>query len=187
MEADDRVLLARVADGDEHALRVLYGRHAAAMLRLLRRLTSDTGTAEEILQEAWLAAWRSAAGYRGESAVRVWLLGITRRRAHDRLRRVARPTVDLDDAPEPVDGGVDVEEQVLATIGHDAILAAVRRLPARSREVLGLALVDELPYRDIADVLGVPVGTVKSRMAHARARLIRLLTEEEEEGHGTPR
>lgn len=181
MEAD-RALLVRVAGGDEHALRRLYERHAADMLRLLRRLTSDTGTAEEILQEAWLAVWRSAGRYRGESSVRAWLLGVTRRRAHDRLRRAAFTTVDVDQAPEPTDVRADVEGQVLATIGHEAIMAAIRRLPARSREVVVLAFVDGLPYRDIAEVLGVPVGTVKSRMAHARARLVRSLRDEGAEG-----
>lgn len=178
----DSTLLARVACGDEHALRRLYERHAADMLRLLRRLTSDTGTAEEILQEAWLAVWRSAGGYRGEASVRAWLLGITRRRAHDRLRRAALTTVDVDEAPEPADVRADVEGQVLATLGHEAIMAAVRRLPTRSREVVVLAFVDGLPYRDIAEVLGVPVGTVKSRMAHARARLVRSLRNEGTEG-----
>ncbi|MDT0301349.1 RNA polymerase sigma factor [Streptomonospora wellingtoniae] len=181
MEAD-RSLLVRVADGDECALRRLYERHAADMLGLLRRLTSDTGTAEEILQEAWLAVWRSADGYRGEASVRSWLLGITRRKAHDRLRRTAPATVDVDEMAEPADVSADVEVQVLSAVGHEAIMAAVRRLPEHSREVVVLALVDGLAYRDIAEVLAVPVGTVKSRMAHARARLVRSLLEEGGEG-----
>ncbi|MDA8369788.1 MAG: RNA polymerase sigma factor [Nocardiopsaceae bacterium] len=178
----DRALLSSVADGDEQALRRLYERYATDMLRLLRRLTFDAGVAEEILQEAWLAVWRSAGGYRGESSVRAWLLGITRRRAHDRLRRVVPATVDVDNAPEPADSRADVEEQALAAIGHEAIMAAIRRLPTQSREVTMLALVDGLPYRDIAEVLGVPVGTVKSRVAHARARLVSSLQDKGAEG-----
>lgn len=173
----DRALLARVVEGDEHALRRLYERHAADMLRLLRRLTSDTGIAEEILQEAWLAVWRSAGGYRGESPVRAWLLGVARRKAHDRLRGVAPVMVDVDEVIDPADVRADVEGQALATLGHEAIMVAIRGLPTRSREVVVLAFVDGLPYRDIAEVLGVPVGTVKSRMAHARARLVRSLQE----------
>jgi RNA polymerase sigma-70 factor (ECF subfamily) len=69
----DEALLTAAARGDQTALRILYERHAAAMLRLIRRLTSEAAVAEEILQESWLAVWRSAAGFRGEASVRSWL------------------------------------------------------------------------------------------------------------------
>lgn len=172
---DDHGLLAAVAAGDETALRTLYERHAAGMLRLLRRLTSDAGTAEEILQESWLAVWHSAGRFRGESQVRSWLLGVARRQAHNRLRRFEPVLVAVEDAPEPADAGAGVEAQVLARHGQAEIMAAIDRLPRQAREVVVLALVDELPYRDIARVLEVPVGTVKSRMSGARARLARML------------
>ncbi|MDA2814527.1 RNA polymerase sigma factor [Nocardiopsis sp. RSe5-2] len=175
----DRALLTAAAKGDESALRVLYERHAAAMLRLLRRLTSDPGTAEELLQESWLAVWRSAGTFRGEASVRGWLLGVARRQAHNRLRRL-RPVhvaLDAEDAPDPPDPGADVEGRVLASAGHREILAAITALPRRHREVVVLALVEELPYADIAEALGIPVGTVKSRMAKARARLSGALAE----------
>ncbi|RCV52802.1 RNA polymerase sigma factor [Marinitenerispora sediminis] len=175
MRTDDD-LLAAVAAGDQDALRALYDGHAAAMLRLLRRLTSDRGVAEEILQETWLAVWRSADRFRGEASVRGWLLGVARRQAHNRLRRSEPPAIDVAEAPEPADLGADVEARVLAAAGHDEIMAAIRELPPRLREVVVLALVEELPYRDVAEVLGVPVGTVKSRMSGARARLARSLT-----------
>ena len=167
MDGDGR-LLERAGAGDDHALRALYERHAAAVLRLLRRLTSDAGTAEEILQETWIAVWTSAHRYRGASSVRAWILGVARRQAHNRLRRRDPPTVEYDDAPEPVDESTDVEGEVLASAGHDTILAAIGRLPETHRDVVVLALVEELPYADIAEVVGVPVGTVKSRMAKAR-------------------
>ncbi len=169
----DRRALAAVAQGDEGALRELYDRHAGAVLRLLRRLTSDAGTAEEIMQESWLAVWRSADTFRGASSVRGWILGVARRKAHDRLRRAGPATVALDgeEAPDPADAGADVEAEVLAAAGHREILTAIGALPRRHREVVHLALVEELPYPEIAEVLGIPVGTVKSRMSKARARL----------------
>ncbi|WP_017607234.1 RNA polymerase sigma factor [Nocardiopsis xinjiangensis] len=167
MESDSE-LLARTASGDEHGLRLLYERHAAAVLRLLRRLTSDPGVAEEILQETWIAVWTSAYRFRGDSSVRAWLLGVARRQAHNRLRRQRPSTVEFDAAPEPVDETADVEGEVLAAAGRDEIVAAIGRLPRTHRDVVVLALVEELPYADIAEVVGVPVGTVKSRMAKAR-------------------
>ncbi|ASU83349.1 RNA polymerase sigma factor [Nocardiopsis gilva YIM 90087] len=171
----DHDLLTRVGHGDEAALRALYQRHATALLRLLRRLTSDAGTAEDILQETWLAVWQSASSYRGASSVRGWLMGVARRQAHNRLRRVEPVTVDVDTAPEPADVRADVEAAALSAAGHSEIMAAIAALPEQHREVVTLALVDELPYRDIAEVLGIPVGTVKSRMSGARARLARAL------------
>jgi RNA polymerase sigma-70 factor (ECF subfamily) len=175
----DHGLLAAVAAGDEPALRILYDRHSPAMLRLLRRLTSNPGIAEELLQESWLAIWRSAATFRGESSVRGWLLGVVRRQAHNRLRRIEPVRLDLDaeEVPEPADPGADVEADVLASAGQRRILAAIEALPWRHREVAILALVEELPYTDIAQALGIPVGTVKSRMAKARARLCAVLAE----------
>jgi RNA polymerase sigma-70 factor (ECF subfamily) len=167
----DQQLLARVSSGDEDGLRELYHRHSAAMLRLLRRLTSDPGTAEEILQESWLAVWRSAESFRAAASVRAWLLGVARRQAHNRLRRAAAPTVEIDTAPEPQDRTADVEGQALASVGHDAIITAMGRLPRTHRDVVVLALVEELPYADIAEVLDIPVGTVKSRMSKARRML----------------
>ncbi|WP_461001198.1 RNA polymerase sigma factor [Streptomonospora sediminis] len=174
----DQQLLAQVASGDEGGLRELYGRHSAAMLRLLRRLTSDKGTAEEILQESWLAVWRSAGGYRSSASVRAWLLGVARRQAHNRLRRAAPPPADLDTVPEPADRTADVEDKVLSAAGRDAIIAAIGRLPQTHRDVVVLALVEELPYADIAEVLRVPVGTVKSRMSKARRTLSAQLSRE---------
>lgn len=175
----DRGLLAAVAVGDEFALRVLYYRHSPVMLRLLRRLTSDAGIAEELLQESWLAVWRSAATFRGDSSVRGWLLGVVRRQAHNRLRRSepARLALDAEEMIDPADPGVDVEADVLASAEQQQILVAIKALPRRHREVAVLALVEELPYTDIAKALGIPVGTVKSRMAKTRARLCATLAE----------
>lgn len=177
MTPPDEELIRAVATGDQRALAVLYDRHATAMLRLIRRLTQHTAVAEEILQEAWLAVWRSASTYRGDSSVRGWLLGVARRRAHDVLRRsdaqLEPLTDEQDDAPDP---HANVETQVLTDIAHEAIVQAILELPDHLREVAVLALVDELPYQDIAEVTGVPVGTVKSRMAKARTRLVRALS-----------
>lgn len=167
----DSDLLARAASGDEQGLRTLYERHAAAVLRLLRRLTPDPGVAEEILQETWIAVWTSAPRFRGDASVRAWILGVARRQAHNRLRRRSLSTVEFDVVPEPVDERTDVEGEVLAAAGRDEIVAAIGRLPQTHRDVVVLALVEELPYADIAEVVGVPVGTVKSRMAKARRML----------------
>lgn len=166
-------LLARVAEGDEEALGLLYHEHAGSMLRLIRRLTANRAEAEEILQEAWLAVWQSAAAFRGDSAPRAWLLGVARRQAHNRLRRASLSTTELDAAAQVPQSGPDVEDRVLAGMEFEQVLARVRDLPRHLREVLDLVLVEQLSYGEIAGVLDVPVGTVKSRMSHIKRELAR--------------
>nr|WP_272923387.1 sigma-70 family RNA polymerase sigma factor [Streptomyces sp. SID5643] len=180
----DEVLLTAVARGDQAALRTLYERHAAAMLRLIRRLTSDQGVAEEILQETWLAVWRSADGFRGESSVRGWLMGVARRQAHNQLRKSRPQPVDLAEARDVPDPAPSVEDQIVRQAERTEVLAAVRALPGHLREVLALVLVDELAYSEVATLLAIPVGTVKSRMSHARRRLGSMLTATRLEGTG---
>ncbi|WP_424535034.1 RNA polymerase sigma factor [Sphaerisporangium viridialbum] len=164
---EDAAVLARVADGDTAALTELYARYGKPMFAFLYRLAGDRGTAEEILQDTWLAVWRSAGTYQSRSSVSTWLFGVARRQAHNRLRGVpppvaAEPTADgADSAPGP-------EE---LAIGRDRVQAALERLPPAQREVVVLALLEDLSHQDIAEVLGIPVGTVKSRLHHARATL----------------
>ncbi|MGW0520224.1 RNA polymerase sigma factor [Crossiella sp. NPDC003009] len=172
----DETLLTAVAAGDDSALRVLYERHATGLLRLLRRLTADARLAEDLLQETWLAVWQSAGGFRGESSARGWLFGVARRQAHNRLRRREAESVPLEDAPDPPDPSGDVEAAVLAEAGRREVMAAIDSLSAPLAEVVQLALVEELGYQDISAVLGVPVGTVKSRMSAARGQLSEILT-----------
>lgn len=167
----DESLLAAVVRGEQNALRVLYERHAPAMLRLVRRMTSHSGVAEEILQETWLAVWRSAGGFRGEASARSWLYGVARRQAHNHLRRPRPALVNLEDAPETADPTGSVEDAVLAGAARFELAAAINELPEHLREVLLLILVDDLAYSEVAATLGVPIGTVKSRMSHARRRL----------------
>ncbi|MFT7835905.1 RNA polymerase sigma factor [Saccharothrix sp. BKS2] len=167
----DEQLMAAVAGGDQEALRELYEQHAAGMLRLLRRLTSDASAADEILQESWLAVWQSAAGFRGESSVRGWLYGVARRQAHNRLRKALPPQVELDDAADVPDTAPGVEDQVLGLAERRALATAVGALPEHLREVLVLVLAEEMSYQEVSAALGIPVGTVKSRMSHARRRL----------------
>lgn len=163
--------MARMAVGEREALVELYARHRVALLTYLRSLLHDAELAEEVLQDTFFAAWTGASSYGGRASVRVWLLGIARRRAHDTLRRRTIHAVDasaLDTIPAP-----DPEPESLALVAaeRDTLHAAMVRLRPLHREVLVLNFVQELSYRDIAAVLGVPVGTVMSRLYHAKRAL----------------
>jgi RNA polymerase sigma-70 factor (ECF subfamily) len=177
-EEDDPSLLRRVATGDRTALVLLYERHGSVVLAQLGLVVADRGLAEEVLQDTMLAVWNGAATFRGQSRVRSWIIAIARRQLRDRLRK-HRPDL-LDDqrlaerpAPEP-----GPEEQALDRAEAAAVATAIRSLGLPHREVLGLVFGAGLTLAEAADVLDIPLGTVKSRLAAARNALARLLSQE---------
>ncbi len=171
----ERTVVARMAAGDRSALADLYARYERSLLAYLRLLSPDPGLVEELLQDTLLAAWTGAGGYAGQASVQGWLLGIARRRAHDVLRRrrlhlVGSAGLEALPAPDP-----EPEALALARADREELAAAVARLAPVHREVLVLTFVHELSYRDLAEVLGVPLGTVKSRLSNAKRALRALL------------
>jgi RNA polymerase sigma factor (sigma-70 family) len=175
-EADD-ALLVRVADGDAAALAALYRRYGGRLFGYLQRYAGDRMVAEEILQDTLLAVWRSAPRYARRSSVRTWLFGIARRQAHNRLRAQEPPTVPLDGLAGWADPAPGPAEWAVAVAQGAAVADAFAALAPRHREVLALAFAARVPHAEIAEVLGVPVGTVKSRLHHARAALARSLAD----------
>ncbi len=181
--ARDVSLVRGMADGDGDALAALYHAHAAPVLAYLVALVTDRELAEDLLQETLLAAWRAAGGFRGDASVRTWLLAIARGKARDAARRRSLPlAIDDSSLIEVVDPGDGPDEVVLARAGEETLAELISRLRPLLREVVVLALVEELAMADIARVLEVPVGTVKSRLSAARRELTRLLREAGEAG-----
>jgi RNA polymerase sigma-70 factor (ECF subfamily) len=175
--AADDVLLARVAGGDAAALAALYRRYGSRLFGFLQRYAGDRMVAEEILQDTLLAVWRSAPRYAGRSGVRTWLFGIARRQAHNRLRVQEPPQLPLDGVAGWADPAPGPAEWAIANAQGAAIAEAFDALAPQQREVLALAFAARMPHGEIAEVLGVPVGTVKSRLHHARAALARSLAD----------
>ncbi|WP_461639407.1 RNA polymerase sigma factor [Leucobacter sp. BZR 635] len=172
MAPDPSLLLRRVGTGDERALRELYERYGAVVYGFVRRRVRDRGLAEEVCGDVWLGCWRSAQGFRGDSQVLTWLLGIARRQAHTHLRGIRLPTVPLDDkydvaGPESEDPANIVAEAAAA----QSVTSAIEALPTELYEVVTLAWLHGLPYAEVAVAVGIPVGTVKSRVSRARAIL----------------
>ncbi len=175
-EPDDAALLRRVADGDRDALGTLYRRHAHVVLAQIRLAVGEPGLSEEILQDTMLAVWRGAGSFRGVSQVRSWIIAIALRQARDRMRR-RRVAVVADESVLSGQAAADPgpEAQVLERAELALVAQAIRSLSPGHREVLGLVFGADLTLADAAEVLGVPVGTVKSRLAAARAALARAM------------
>ncbi|GIF62920.1 putative RNA polymerase sigma factor [Asanoa ishikariensis] len=176
MDGSDEALVRRVAGGDEQALELLYARHAAVLLRYAVQLTADRGQAEEALQDTFVGVWQGAAArFAGGSTVRTWLFGICRRQAGKRTRSMPPPSLPLDAAASVPSALPTPDEIALARADVAAVGGALARLPAGHREVLHLTFVAELPMAEIATLLDIPLGTVKSRLFNARAALARAL------------
>ena len=172
---DDHALLAACADGDGQALATLYDRFGTVAFRLAVRVLRDPALAEDAVQEAFLAVWRQAAKFdpsRGRAST--WILTLVHRRAVDLVRKQASFNA-LSDQLEMIGPGAFVAESADNDVGlremQGEVQAALGRLSKAEREVLGLAYWGGLTQSEIATVLGIPTGTVKSRTFSALARL----------------
>ncbi|HIQ01871.1 MAG TPA: RNA polymerase sigma factor [Anaerolineales bacterium] len=167
--AEDRELISRVAAGDEAAFRQLYERYGDRVFRYALTLVRNLHLAEEVVQETMVAIWRGAGSFKGGSRVSTWIFGIARNQAHALLRREVRG----ERVPEE---SLTLPDPAEAVERENRVLSALAKLPPDQREVVVLAFYEGLSYREIARLLGVLEGTVKSRMHFAKRKLREALT-----------
>lgn len=175
----DTEVLASVVVADVDALAELYDRHKTSAYSIAYRITADSALAEDVVQEAFLAAWRNAGLYVEErGSVKTWLLTIVHHRAIDAIRRRRAPT----DLPEQSDVGwpadmttPDVWPEIAAGLDAVTARAALEILPAVQRTALEMAYFEGFSQREIAERTGTPLGTVKSRMRLGLLRMRRSL------------
>ncbi len=159
-----------------------YRLHSQAVLAHIALVVSDSTLAEEIFQDTMLAVWRSAGSFRGESRARTWVIAIARRKARDRLRRRRLWLVHDAELVDQPSAGPGPEALALKRAEVSEVAGAIAGLGRAHREVLGLAFGAGLSLAEVAEVLQIPVGTVKSRLTRARAALVRTLNENGEKG-----
>lgn len=175
-ELTDGDLIERVGDGDRDAFEELYRRYTRPVLGLALRRLGDRGRAEDALQEAFAAIWRSASSYdpaRGQGGA--WLYTVARNAIVDGVRKRPEPPMDAPEEPSP-DGGPD--ERAEASWLTWRVHSAIELLPEHERPVIELAYWGGLSQSEISTFLDVPLGTVKTRTRSALARLADLLEEE---------
>ncbi|WP_020671951.1 RNA polymerase sigma factor [Amycolatopsis nigrescens] len=189
--ATDSALLDRAVRGDQGAFDQLVRKHTPRMYRVALRITGTGAEAEDVVQDAWISAWRALAGFRNESAVSTWLYRVVTNAALGHVRR-RRPTVSLDaafshdddtattsvlessllaDARANPEGQVVRAEQVRAVLRAIATLDVTQRVPLVLRELEGLS------YEEVAEVLDVSVPALRSRLHRARVALLAKLRE----------
>lgn len=164
----DEALLAAVADGDRDALRRLYERHAPWLTLRLQRRCGDADAVDDALQDTFVSIWRRPQGYAGRGEVAAWIWGIAIRRLIDGLRRRPQrlfPSLAREEH-EP-----SAEERVLLGIEHGHVGGALNSLSPELRAVVQATILDGLTTAEAGRLLGIPSGTVKTRMMRARAQM----------------
>lgn len=171
-EADLAVLLNRVGRGDEEAFGALYDRVAATVFGLVQRVLRDPAQAEEVTQEVMLDVWRTAARFEPDrGSPQAWVATIAHRRAVDRVRSAQAAARRDDHAGQAGRGYDDVAEAVEARLERERVRRCLGSLTELQREAIVLAYYGGYTYREVAGLLGIALGTTKTRMRDGLIRL----------------
>ena len=174
-ETSDEALVGLIGKGDRNAMQALFGRHNLRVFRFLMRFVDNEATAEDLVSEVFIEVWRNAAQFEARSQVSTWLLAIARNRALSALRR--RSTDELDEEVlEFVEDPNDNPEVALQKVERSELLRdCLKQLSPAHREIIDLVYYHERTIDDVAEIIGVPQNTVKTRMFYARKRIAELL------------
>jgi len=176
-ELSDKALVHLMADEDKRALKLLYVRHHDRVRRFVMRLTGNESTAEEVVNEVFLEAWRHAREFEGRSQVATWLMAIARFRAISASRRRSEAQLDkgaaavIEDPSDTPAISMDKRER------SDILQKCLAKLTPLHREVINLIYYQGKKVEEVAQFTGAPINTVKTRMHHARSRMAELLAE----------
>jgi RNA polymerase sigma-70 factor, ECF subfamily len=173
--SSDEMLIVRIAGGDRLAMQTLFARHRTPVYRWLLRLVGNETVAEDLLSDVFLDVWRQAGRFQGRSAVSTWLLAIARFKALSTRR--TRKDAELDETIEAtVADPADDPEVMLAKKHRDQVVReALNELSPEHKEIIDLVYYHEKSVDECAQILGVPSGTVKTRMFYARKKLAEMV------------
>ena len=175
LSASDEVLIGRIARGDRLAMQVLFARHQLRVHRFVYRLVGNQAVAEDLISEVFLDVWRQADRFEGRSAVSTWLLAIARFKALSFMRRKPDEELNEETAGALEDKSDDPEVLVQKKDKSTALRKCLQVLSPEHREVIDLVYYHEKSVQEVAEIVGVPEATVKTRMFYARKRLSELL------------
>ncbi len=172
----DLALIRRVADGNRQAFEQFYGRYGAKLTRFVSRLTWRPDIVEESVNDTMVVVWQTADRFRGDSQVSTWVFGIAYRTALKRLQKISRhPEEELAEMADPIERD-HPEVKLAQRERRERVRKSLDQLSPEHRAVIELTFFENRSYQEIAEIVGCPENTVKTRMFHARKRLKRLLS-----------
>ncbi|HET9395447.1 MAG TPA: sigma-70 family RNA polymerase sigma factor [Nitrospiraceae bacterium] len=167
----DAALVEAIANGDKHALQVLYGRHHVKVFRFALRFLRDESSAEDMVSEVFIDVWRQAERFERRCQVSTWLLAIARNKALSSLRRRSNEQLD-DEVAEFIEDPADNPEIVMQKQERNQVLrSCLSELSPAHREIIDLVYYHERSIDEVSEIIGVPANTVKTRMFYARKRI----------------
>jgi RNA polymerase sigma-70 factor, ECF subfamily len=173
--ASDEVVIGRIAAGDKLAMQVLFARHHVRIYRFVLGLVRNQTLAEDLMSEVFLDVWRQAGKFEARSTVSTWLLAIARFKALSSLRKRSEEELDEEAAAAIEDAGDDPEVAVQKKDTSEVLRKAIGQLSPEHREIIDLVYYHEKSIEEVAEIVGIPENTVKTRMFYARKRLSELL------------
>jgi RNA polymerase sigma-70 factor (ECF subfamily) len=171
----DEALIGAIAAGDRRAMQALYARYSVRIYRFVLRLTKDSSLAEDLVSEVFIDVWRGAKRFKAKSQVSTWMLAIARHKALSTLRRRSDEQLDENAAMAIADPADDAETTVDKQDLSAVVQHCLSQLSTLHREVLDLVYYHEKAVDEVAEIVGVPADTVKTRMFYARKRMHTLL------------
>jgi RNA polymerase sigma-70 factor (ECF subfamily) len=171
----DDVLIGRIAKGDRLAMQVLFARHHVRVYRFALRLVGNQSMAEDLISEVFLDIWRQADRFEGRSAVSTWMLAIARFKALSAMRKKPEEELDQETASAIEDPTDDPEVTVQKKDKGQALRKCLAALSPEHREIIDLVYYHEKSVEEVAEIVGIPENTVKTRMFYARKKLAELL------------
>ena len=173
--SSDQALIERIASGDKLAMRALFARHHVRVYRFILRLVRDETLAEDLIGEVFLDVWRQAASFKGRAAVSTWLLAIARFKALSLLRRKGEEALDEEAARAIEDPADDPEVAVRKKERSEILRRCWSKLSPEHRDIIDLVYYQEKAIVEVAEIIGIPENTVKTRMFYARKRISELM------------
>jgi len=171
----DEVLITRIAGGDRVAMQVLFARHHVKVYRFVLRLVGNPATAEDLISEVFLDVWRQAARFEARSQVSTWLLAIARFKALSVLRKRPEEELDEEKAAAIEDHADDPEVAAQKKDKSEILRKCLTGLSPEHRGIIDLVYYHEKSVEEVAEIVGIPEATVKTRMFYARKKLAELL------------
>jgi RNA polymerase sigma-70 factor (ECF subfamily) len=173
----DEMLLESIAAGEKAAMHVLYARHNVRVYRFILRIVGDASVAEDLVSQVFLDVWRTAGQFEGRSQVSTWMLAIARFKALTALRNRRHEDIDQDEVMQIADGGDTPETAMDRSQTSTTLRQAIALLSPAHREIIDLVYYHEKSVEEVAQIIGIPQATVKTRMFYARKHLGELLKE----------